>query len=137
MAHEESEREEIYASVDKLNAYPFWLIGPIQRTQKFSMQLLRPGEHTLPHRHTNSSVYVCIEGSGYTVINNEKYDWGENDVFCIPSVHWHEHANGSTKTDAVLYSASDSPALEKLGLRWEERKTTSGEIVRLGNVIPA
>jgi len=111
--------------------------GPIQKTQNFSMQLLRPGEHTLSHRHTNSSVYVCLEGSGHTIINGEKFDWAESDVFCIPSVHWHEHVNGSDKDDAVLYCVSDTPALELLGLLWEERKTASGEIVITGNVIPA
>lgn len=111
--------------------------GPIQKTQNFSMQLLRPKEHTLSHRHTNNAVYICIEGSGYTIINGEKYTWEENDVFCIPSMHWHEHINGNGKVDAVLHCVADSPAMEKLGLRWEERKTATGDIVKLGNVIPA
>jgi gentisate 1,2-dioxygenase len=111
--------------------------GPIQKTQNFSMQLLRPGEHTLSHRHTNSTVYVCLEGSGYTIINGEKYSWEEDDVFCIPSMHWHEHVNPSKTSDVVLYSVTDSPAMEKLGLCWEERKTASGDIVSIGNVIPA
>ena len=109
--------------------------GPVQKTQNFSMQLIRPGEHTLSHRHTNSTVYVCIEGSGATIINGKKYDWTENDVFCVPSYHWHEHVNANAKEDAVIYSVSDAPALEKLGLFWEERKTSSGSIVTSGNTI--
>jgi gentisate 1,2-dioxygenase len=111
--------------------------GPIQKTQNFSMQLLRPGEHTMSHRHSNGGVYVCIEGSGHTIINGEEFAWAENDVFCVPSMHWHEHVNGSDKEDAVLYCVSDAPALEKLGLLWEERKTATGEIVAIGNALPS
>jgi gentisate 1,2-dioxygenase len=111
--------------------------GPIQKTQNFSMQMLRPGEHTLAHRHTNSAVYVCIEGSGHTIINGEKHSWTENDVFCVPSVHWHEHVNDSKSEDAVLYSVTDEPALEKLGLLWGEQKRQNGEIVGKGYLIPA
>jgi len=111
--------------------------GPIQKTQNFSMQLLRPGEHTLSHRHTNSAMYVCLEGSGHTIINGEKFHWEENDVFCVPSVSWHEHVNGSNTADAVLYSVTDAPALEKLGLLWEERKEKNGDIVGKGYLIPA
>lgn len=110
--------------------------GPIQKTQNFSMQLLRPGEHTLSHRHTNSAMYICLEGSGHTIVNGEKHSWEENDVFCVPSVHWHEHANNSDTEDAVLFSVTDAPALEKLGLLWEERKTKTGEIEQRGNIIP-
>jgi hypothetical protein len=55
----------------------------------------------------------------------------------IPSVHGHDTPTAAPKPIPVLYSVTDSPTLEKCGLRWEERKTTSDEIVRLGNVIPA
>lgn len=110
--------------------------GPIQKTQNFAMQLLRPGEHTLSHRHTSSTVYVCLEGSGKTIINGEAYEWGESDVFCVPSNHWHEHVNKNDGVDAVLYSVTDAPALEKLGLLWEEQKLRNGEIVSVGNTIP-
>ena len=110
--------------------------GPIQKTQNFSMQLLRPGEHTLSHRHTNSSVYVVIEGGGSTIIEGEEYTWEENDVFCIPSYKWHEHVNKSSSKDAVIYCVSDTPALQKLGLWWEERKAKDGSITAIGNTIP-
>ena len=67
----------------------------------------------------------------------EKHSWSENDVFCIPSVQWHEHVNDSKTEDAVLFSVTDAPALEKLGLLWEEQKRQSGEVVGKGYLIPA
>lgn len=106
--------------------------GPIQKTQNFSMQLLRPGEQTLSHRHTSSAVYVVLEGEGSVIVNGEELKWQESDVFCVPSYHWHEFKN-SEKGDAVLYSVSDSPSLKALGFYWEDRKTASGEIVTVGS----
>lgn len=111
--------------------------GPIQRTQNFSMQLLRPGEHTLSHRDTSSSVYVVIEGSGSTIINGREYKWEEDDIFCVPTYMWHEHVNASNTEDAVIYCVSDAPAVKKLGLYWEDRKDSQGNVTTIGKAIPA
>ena len=105
--------------------------GPIQKTQNFSMQLLRPGEETLAHRHTSSAVYVVLEGEGSVVVNGEELKWAESDVFCVPSYNWHEFKN-SDRGDAVLYCVSDSPSLKALGLYWEDRVMPSGEIETVG-----
>ncbi|MEM8985765.1 MAG: cupin domain-containing protein [Pseudomonadota bacterium] len=110
--------------------------GPLHRTQNFSMQMLRPKEHTLSHRHTNNALYVCLEGAGKTVVNGEDYHWGESDVFCVPSHQWHEHINLSADGDAVLYCVTDSPAVEALGLLWEERRLPGGGTDIIGKSIP-
>lgn len=110
--------------------------GPVHKTQSFAIQMLRAGEETLEHRHTPSSVYICLEGSGETEINGETFQWEESDVFCIPSNAWHRHRNTSSKKDAVIFSVSDRPAIERLGFYAEERKNKTGQITQLGNCIP-
>ena len=50
----------------------------------------------------------------------ERYDWKKNDIFVVPSWAWHEHANASEREDAVLFSFSDLPSMQALGLYREE-----------------
>ena len=94
--------------------------GPVMPTMGASMQLLRPGEHTLAHRHTGSYVYQVAKGRGFSVINGQRFDWQERDIFCVPSWMFHEHANTSTTDDACLFCFSDLPVMKSLGLYCEE-----------------
>ena len=80
------------------------------------LQRLRPGEHTRAHRHTTSVVYHAYQGSGSTVINGQRLEWGRGDTFALPSWAWHEHVNGSETEDAVLFSVSDLPVIEAMDL---------------------
>jgi gentisate 1,2-dioxygenase len=72
-----------------------------------------------PYRSTDSTVYSVVEGSGRTVIDGEAYAWREHDVFVVPSWRSHHH---EANEEAVLFSFSDRPVHEKLGLWREERK---------------
>ena len=94
--------------------------GHVMQTMGASMQLLRPGEHTKAHQHTGSFVYQCAKGKGYSIIDGERFDWEERDIFCVPSWAVHEHVNLSEQEDACLFSFNDLPTIEKLGL-YQER----------------
>jgi len=82
------------------------------------MQLLSEGFVTAPYRSTDGTVYVAVEGEGETVIGDTTFRWKPRDVFVVPSWHWHHH---SAAAEAVLFSFSDRPVQEKLGLWREER----------------
>jgi gentisate 1,2-dioxygenase len=84
------------------------------------VQLLRPGEHTLAHRHTGSAVYYVAKGTGMTVIDGRCFEWSKGDIIALPPWAVHEHANRSVSDDAVLFSIQDSPVLNALGLLYEE-----------------
>ncbi|MFV0492180.1 MAG: cupin domain-containing protein [Pseudorhodobacter sp.] len=94
--------------------------GPVMQTMGASMQLLRPGERTKAHRHTGSYLYHVAKGSGYSVINGQRFDWSEHDIFCVPSWAWHEHANGSQGEDACLFCLNDLPVMRAMGLYREQ-----------------
>jgi len=83
-------------------------------TLDYGAQLLRPGEATRFKRETASTLYVAIEGEGATEIGRERFDWGPNDIFVVPGFSWRRHCNKGD-TDAVLYTVSDVPLLEKIG----------------------
>ena len=62
---------------------------PVTTTMSFLVQLLRPGEHTKRHRHTSSTAYCCLKGKGKTIVGDKTLEWGQNDMFVIPSWAWH------------------------------------------------
>jgi gentisate 1,2-dioxygenase len=94
--------------------------GPVMQTLGASMQMLRPGEATQPHRHTGSFIYQCAKGSGHSIIDGRRFDWRERDIFCVPSWALHQHANASRTEDACLFAFNDLPVIQALGLYREE-----------------
>ncbi len=90
-----------------------------------TMQKLTPGMHTKAHRHVHSAVYHVRDGNGYTVINGQKFEWSKGDFFILPPWNWHEHVNTGSE-DVHLFSISDAPVLEMLGLDKVEAYTENG-----------
>lgn len=68
-------------------------------------------------QETLSSVYHVIEGSGYTIIGDEKFVWKRGDTFCIPSWYPFQHFTDGKDRDApvYLYRFDDKPMLTSLG----------------------
>ena len=104
----------------------------IAPTMSICAQLLRPGEQTRSHRHNWSTIYIVAEGRGRTVVDGTVLEWQKNDIFAVPGWRWHEHRNASERGDAVLYSVSDLPVIEKIGLRREQRRNEAGDIEDTG-----
>jgi gentisate 1,2-dioxygenase len=89
------------------------------------VQMLQPGESTAPHRHTSSSIYHVVQGQGATSVGKTKsatkeLSWGVHDCFFVPAWNWHRFENKSNKEPAILFSVTDRPVLESLGLFREE-----------------
>jgi gentisate 1,2-dioxygenase len=82
------------------------------------MQLLPKGFNTEPYRSTDATVFSVVEGSGRTVIGEQTFEWSKRDTFVIPS--WYQHRHIATQ-DAVLFSFSDRPVQQKLGL-WRQQR---------------
>ncbi len=91
--------------------------SPIPTIGSF-IQLLPAGYETAAYRATDSTVFACLEGSGVVEIAGESYAFNEKDVFVIPS--WTHYRFQSTP-DTFLFSFSDRPVQESLGL-WREDK---------------
>jgi gentisate 1,2-dioxygenase len=90
--------------------YPMPTIGAF-------MQLLPRGFDGKPYRQTDAAIYVVVEGCGRTRAGDTAYSWGPRDIFVLPS--WMRVSHEADE-DAVLFSLSDRPAQQALGL-WRER----------------
>jgi len=82
------------------------------------LQLLPRGFAGRPYRQTDATIHVGVEGRGRTHIGSQVFDWGPHDVFVAPS--WMPVHHEATAGDAVLFSLSDRPAQQVLGL-WREQ----------------
>jgi gentisate 1,2-dioxygenase len=99
--------------------------GPTMPTIGCWVQMIQPGERTQSHRHTSSTIYHVIQGSGVTFAGAKKaagneMTWGPHDCFFVPSWNWHHFENKSAQEPAIIFSVTDRPVLESLGLFREE-----------------
>ncbi|MFF1422751.1 cupin domain-containing protein [Streptomyces sp. NPDC058280] len=85
-------------------------------TMSCGMHRFVPGAKTLPVRRTGNSVFVVHRGSGWSVIDGQRFDWSAGDMFVVPSWAAVEHTSGE---GADLFSISDTPVLRALGLHRE------------------
>ncbi len=94
--------------------------GPALPTMRCCVQLLRPGFEGRAQRRTSSTAYFVIEGEGTTVVDGKELRWGPRDVIAVPNACTRQHFNRSTRDRAVLFSVSDAPLLEAIGLYCED-----------------
>ena len=67
--------------------------GPVMPTIACHMQLLRPGERSKARRGVCRTNYHAVEGTGYSVVGDQRLDWEEKDVFTVPTWSFCEHVN--------------------------------------------
>ncbi len=82
------------------------------------MQLLPQGFETAPYRSTDGAVFSVVEGTGRVHVGEESFAWGPRDTFVVPS--WQRYRFEADE-EAVIFSFSDRPVHEKLGLWREDR----------------
>ncbi len=64
-------------------------------------------------RVTDGTIVHVVEGSGRSVIADQSFQWNAKDIFVVPSWAPCRH---ESDTDAVLFSFSDRPVQQALGL---------------------
>lgn len=96
--------------------------GSPMPTMATFMQRLPPGFSGKPWRQTDGAVFSVVEGHGSVCINHagqdQVFEFGPRDHFVIPS--WHT-ASLRSAPGCVLFSFSDRPVHQALGIHREER----------------
>jgi|HubBroStandDraft_6_1064221.scaffolds.fasta_scaffold87192_2 gentisate 1,2-dioxygenase len=90
--------------------------GWVMPTMGAQLALLPAGFAGEGYRATDGTIFVCVEGEGATRIGETQFDWSPGDVFIAPP--WQRYAHAAAK-ESVLFSISDRPAQEALGI-WRE-----------------
>lgn len=90
--------------------YPMPTIAPF-------LQLLPKGFSGKRQRSTDGTVYCVAEGSGVAHIAAERFDFTARDIFVVPS--WATLSIDAPKEDLVLFSFSDRPVQEAMGVHRE------------------
>ncbi|MDE9431777.1 gentisate 1,2-dioxygenase [Xenorhabdus bovienii] len=92
--------------------------GHTMPTMATFLQLLPKGFKGENSRSTDSTIYHVVEGQGRVTIGGEHFMFGPKDIFVVPS--WLP-VSFETQSDTVLFSFSDRPVQEILGLFREAR----------------
>jgi gentisate 1,2-dioxygenase len=87
------------------------------------LQMLPRGFRGSKYRSTESTVFSVVEGRGRSHIGNRSFAWKERDIFVAPS--WYPVSHES-EADSVLFSFSDRPVQQALGLWREEAPLVRG-----------
>ena len=95
--------------------------GPVLPTMGASLALLPKGFKGERYRSTDGTIFVCVEGQGATKVGDTVLEWSPNDIFVVPPLKPFAH---TADKEAVLFSISDRPAQEALGI-WREDKIAS------------
>jgi gentisate 1,2-dioxygenase len=90
--------------------------GWVTPTMGAHLALLPKGFKGKDYRSTDGTIFVCVEGRGHTKVGDATLEWTPGDVFVIPS--WKRYAHHADD-ETVLFSISDRPAQEALGI-WRE-----------------
>jgi len=85
--------------------------GDVMPTMGARLELVK--ETTKPIRHTGSVIYQVAAGHGWSEVGDQRFEWEEKDIFCIPS--WTRYRHGAS-SEAVLFSFNDFPAMKALAL---------------------
>jgi gentisate 1,2-dioxygenase len=93
--------------------YPMATMAPF-------LQLLPKGFKGKSYRTTESTVFCVAEGRGTVKIGAQTFDFDPHDVFAAPA--WESITFEAPHEDVVLFSFSNLPVLDTLGLWREERQ---------------
>lgn len=75
------------------------------------MHELAPGLYQSRHRHGGEAWLYVISGTGYSVIDDVRYDWEAGDLVVVDHWAWHQHFNASTEQTARLVRVHNFDAL--------------------------
>ncbi|OLT33717.1 hypothetical protein BJF84_21570 [Rhodococcus sp. CUA-806] len=100
--------------------------GPTLPTIDCWIQSLPAGFSGAPHRRTSSSISYVVSGNGSVETADAVTHIGPGDISAMPNWTTHRLINASSKDPLVLFTVTDAPVLQHLGLFHEEPEDVVG-----------
>ncbi len=85
-------------SGDSVQSRTWWRIGPgddpfLTQTVQVHFVQLPPHSSNHGHGHQNEAAFYILEGRGYEVHDDQRYDWSEGDLVLVHTDSVHRHFN--------------------------------------------
>src|SRR3954463_1770596 len=125
-------KEEIDAEIERLANLPVpangrrrsLIVHPRNKLSKglapgidVAIDVLKPGERTVPYRQNSTQVNFVIQGAGASVVGGKRFDVNLYDVWNTPSMQPHWHQNTGTGL-FVRLTYSNAPLLEMMNVHY-------------------
>jgi gentisate 1,2-dioxygenase len=94
-----------------------------------ALDVLLPGERTVPYRQNSTQVNFVIKGAGHSVINGRRREARLYDVWNTPSMHVYWHGNDSDEIQVRL-TYSNAALLEKMNVHYVEENPPAVQAVK-------
>ncbi len=91
---------------------------------RVTLDVLKPGERTVPTRQNATQVSFCILGGGHSLVNERTIGYERYDVFNIPSYVTYQHCNDTNGLQARL-TYSNAALLEMMRVHLVEEEPTT------------
>jgi quercetin dioxygenase-like cupin family protein len=102
-------------SGDSEDSKTWWRLGPGDDpflTQNIQVHFveLPPGKSNHGHGHQNEACFYVLEGRGYEIHDDKRYDWEKDDLVVVhnDSVHRHFNASGTERALTIVMKAKSS-----------------------------
>lgn len=101
-------------SGDSADSRTWWRIGPgdepfLTQTIQVHFVEIPAGKSNHGHGHQNEAVFYILEGKGYEIHDDKRYDWEAGDVVVVHTDSVHRHFNdGDTTAKALVMKAKST-----------------------------
>ena len=100
-------------SGDSADSRTWWRIGPGDEpflTQNVQVHFVEipPGKSHHGHGHQNEAVFYILQGKGYEIHDDKRYDWEAGDLVVVHTDSVHRHFNDGDETAKALVMKAKS-----------------------------
>lgn len=98
-------------SGDSKESRTWWRVGPgdepfLTQTLQVHFVQLPPGTSNRGHGHQNEAAFYILEGRGYEIHDDRRYDWEKGDLVLVHTDSVHRHFNPYEETaTAIVFKA--------------------------------